>query len=109
MSVKIMLNAVSVAAAISIGALGLGGLAAPALADDAHISVGDLNLDTPQGRARFDERVKAAAKEMCASYQQLSRHRQCLSDFREAADENLLEQQARLVRQQGAGMTVVRR
>lgn len=106
---KNILNVVSVAAAVSVGVLALGGLAAPASAEDARISVADLQLNTPQGRAEFDHRVKTAAERMCWSDRELNEHAACLSAFRKAADENLLEQQVRLADQQGESLAVARR
>ena len=106
---KSMLNAVSVAAALSMGAFALGGLAAPAMAQDVHIPVSDLNLNTPQGRAQFNQRVRMAADRTCPGFLELKRHYACVTAFREAADENLSNQQMRLTRQQGATLAAGRR
>lgn len=106
---KTVLKAVSVAAGLSMGAFALGGAAAPAMAQDVHIAVGDLNLNTPQGRAQYDQRVRMAADRTCPGIQELQRHRACLNAFREAADENLSNQQMRLSRQQGESLAAGRR
>lgn len=106
---KTVLNAVSVAAALSVGAFALGGLAAPAMAQDVHIAVSDLNLNTPQGRAQYDRRVRMAADRTCPGIQELQRHSACVTAFREAADENLSNQQMRLARRQGETLAAGRR
>ena len=107
---KSMLNAANIAAALSVGAFALGGLAAPAMAQEVHIGVADLNLNTRQGRAQFDERVRLAAERACPGILELQRHYACVTAFREAADENLSDQQMRLTRQrQGETLAAGRR
>lgn len=106
---KSVLNAVNVVVGLSVAALALGGLAAPAMAQDVRIPVGDLNLNTAQGRAQFDVRVKEAAERTCPGIRELARHDACVRTFREAADENLSDQMTRLARQQDASFASARR
>lgn len=101
---KTMLKTMSVAAGLSMAALALGSVAAPAMAEDVRIPVADLNLHTPEGRAQFEARANAAAWRMCGSYLALSERSSCMRVFRQAADENLQEQMQRQARQQGGSL-----
>jgi UrcA family protein len=68
--------------------------------------VGDLNLHSSAGRAQFDARVSAAARQACWDYRELPQRRACVTAFREEANENLSTQIARL---QGMSVASARR
>jgi UrcA family protein len=103
---NIMSKAASVAAGVSVAVLALSAAAVPAQAqsraDDVHIRVADLNLHSPEGRARAEARIAKAAELTCPGIIELDRHRACIDAFRAAAEENLAAQMQRLADQQGA-------
>lgn len=110
---KTMLKAVGVAAGVSFAALVLGGVATPALAQqtnsegvpsqEVHIPVADLDLNTPEGAAKYNTRVRNAAEQLCTEYPEAGinvyEHSDCVRAVREEADNNLRQQLDQLARQ----------
>lgn len=83
-----LFKAVSVAAGVSIAALG--GFASAAQAQEGvHIQVSDLDLNQPADAARFNARVDRAARQICVDYQQMRTHEACVAAVRDEANANL--------------------
>jgi UrcA family protein len=88
-----LLKTICVAAGVSMAALAATGAASAAQADDpaVRIQVGDLNLNTPQGRAAFDVRVSQAARRFCEDRRDLAWNMSCRRAVREEAMDKLAE------------------
>jgi UrcA family protein len=102
---KTFLKAVSIAAGVSMTLLA--GVGSSAQAEEIHIRVADLNLNSPADTVRFDQRVDAAAREMCANYEPMRRNT-CLTAVRQEAKDKLAQQQAQLARQNGVAVASAR-
>jgi UrcA family protein len=82
-----LLKTICVAACVSTAALAATGAASSlqAAEDPVRIQAGDLNLNTPQGRAAFNVRVDRAARQMCEERRDLILNAECQRDVRQEA------------------------
>jgi UrcA family protein len=89
--------------AILAAALGAALSATPALAGPASVSISyaDLNLATPQGQAKLDRRIDAAAKSSCGgtkvvtgSIVREARDPECVAAFKTAAHQQIASRTA---------------
>lgn len=106
-----MLKAVSVAMGASVAALVLAGVVSSAHAQEVHIKVGDLNLQTPEGAAIYDQRVDRAAREMCANSTAnfapgYTANQDCMQAVRDEANANLTQQEDQLAAAGTTGVAV---
>jgi UrcA family protein len=101
---KSLFKAASLAAGVAMALLA--GAAPSAQADEIHIRVADLNLQSPEGAARFAARVEAAAKQLCDDRERLFERETCLAAVREEAKDNLAQQMAQLARRNGVAVAV---
>ena len=102
-----LLKTICVAAGVSMAALAATGATPSAQAADqpVRIQVGDLNLNTPQGRAAFDFRASQAARQLCEDRRDLISYMACQRTVGEEAMDNLTE----LARREGVNLASVRR
>lgn len=92
-----LLKTICVAAGVSMAALATTGAASLAQAADqpVRIQVGDLNLNTAQGRAAFDLRVGQAARRLCEDRRDLASNTACRRAVQEEAMDKLTSELAR--------------
>jgi UrcA family protein len=102
-----LLKTMCIAAGVSMAALAATGAAfsAQAAEQPVRIQVGDLDLNTPQGRATFDVRVNRAARQLCDDQRDLGLLAACKRAVREEAMDNLTE----LARRDGVDLASVHR
>jgi len=102
-----LLKTICVAAGVSMAALAATGAASSAQAEDqlVRIQVGDLNMNTPQGRSAFDFRISRAARQLCEDRSDLDSNMACRRAVREEAMDNL----TRLAGREGVNLASARR
>jgi UrcA family protein len=78
-----------VAAGCVIASLSVSFVAPMAQAEPVRVTVSDIDLNTAQGMARFNERVAHVANQMCESYPRLSGYDECVAAVVGEAKDNL--------------------
>lgn len=86
-----LLKTICVTAGVCMSALAAAGAATAAQAGDlaVHIRIGDLNLNSVEGRAAFETRVDRAASTLCQDRRDLDSNAACRRDVRAEADAQL--------------------
>lgn len=97
--------------ALAAASLGVALIATPAIAGDNEknsvtIEFQDLNLNTPEGQEKLEQRIETAAREMCGIDETRtgtrlasSQSRRCLAEARQSAKKRM----AQIVREQQLG------
>jgi UrcA family protein len=89
MNISAKLTKIAVSCAISCLSVSI--VAPMAHAEPARLSVSDIDLNTPQGMAAFNERVTRVANAMCESYSRLRGYDECVAAVRDEAKDNLTD------------------
>lgn len=104
-----MSKTIALGAILAATVLPIAGLASSAQAQPLRIPVGDLNLNTAAGAARFESRVQAAAARLCDSYAPLAGRTACVQAVAEEARDNLAAQVRQAAQRDGVQYANARR